>query len=296
MPTTTLAPSVTTRDDKGLKFISIVETRYNKSHLSEEEAQCINNAPGLADLIGNFIEENRRPNKYANEEVQSKYGYLSGYRKPISITDQIDILRSHWPTLNPDSALRFMREVYGTLQFPEWIEGPFAIIRPGFFSDKYGEELEEIFKALVKDRKGKFQNYWEGQLGLEYLQQTEPTLGKLAMLMEQQPGSDILITAAQFGIRHRGRSVRRACEVLIGSEFGLGAKDNGTMILTNPIRIQHVDDLWIDCSGDRFSPEADGGFACAPCFGFSDGRLRFRVSGVAGAHDSYGSSSASLPQ
>ena len=34
----TLAPSVTTRDPKGLKFISIVEAAYNKAGLTMEEA------------------------------------------------------------------------------------------------------------------------------------------------------------------------------------------------------------------------------------------------------------------
>lgn len=56
----TLAPSsVTARDSKGRKFISIVESAYNKAGLSEEEAQRVNNTPGLADLVGTFIAKNR---------------------------------------------------------------------------------------------------------------------------------------------------------------------------------------------------------------------------------------------
>lgn len=55
----TLAPSVTARDPKGRKFISIVEGAYNKAGLSGEEAQRVNNAPGLADLAGTFIAKNR---------------------------------------------------------------------------------------------------------------------------------------------------------------------------------------------------------------------------------------------
>jgi hypothetical protein len=35
---TTLAPSVTHRDPKGRKFVSIVETAYDKAGLSDEEA------------------------------------------------------------------------------------------------------------------------------------------------------------------------------------------------------------------------------------------------------------------
>ncbi|MEK7174771.1 MAG: hypothetical protein AAB722_00315, partial [Patescibacteria group bacterium] len=56
----TLAPSkVTARDPKGLKFISIVEDAYNKAGLTEEESQRVNEAPGLADLVGGFIAKHR---------------------------------------------------------------------------------------------------------------------------------------------------------------------------------------------------------------------------------------------
>ena len=234
--------------------------------------------------------------RFKDEEVKSSYGYLSGYRKPIEISDQIDILRSHWPNLNPDATLRYMREVYPKLQLPGWVEGPFAIIRPSFFSDKYGEELEEVLKAIAKDRKGRFVNYREGQLGPKYLRQSERTLSMLRVLVDQQSGSDILISPAQFGIRHRGKSVRRAREVFVAGEYGKGAKDTGTMILTNPIRLQHYNDLWIDCAGDEFVPGADGQFDSAPCFGFDDGRVRFGADWVSVASGGFGSVSGFLPQ
>jgi len=234
--------------------------------------------------------------RFKDEEVKSTYGYLSGYRKPVEVSDQIDILRSHWPTLNPDGAVRYMKEVYPSLQLPKWIEGPFALIRPGFFSDKYGEELEEVLKALAKDRKGKFYNYREGQLGPDHLQQNTRTLSMISRIVELQSGSDIIIVPEQFGIRHRGRSVRRAREVLVASEFGEGAKNVGTMILTNPIRLQHYDDLWIDCAGDEYAPGADGVFSFAPCFEFLGGEVRFFTGWVGDPRDLYGSVSGFLPQ
>jgi len=234
--------------------------------------------------------------KFKDEEVKSNYGYLSGYRKPVEVSDQIDILRSHWPTLNPDGAVRYMREVYPSLQLPKWVEGPFALIRPGFFSENYGEELEEVFKALAKDRKGKFYNYREGQLGSDRLQQNTRTLSMIDRIVELQSGNDIIIVPEQFGIRHRGRSVRRAREVLVASEFGEGAKNVGTMILTNPIRLQHYDDLWIDCPGDEYAPGADGGFSSAPYFSFRGGGVEFDAGWVGYPRGVYGSGSGFLPQ
>ncbi|MFA7653447.1 MAG: hypothetical protein WCX97_00175 [Candidatus Magasanikbacteria bacterium] len=272
-----LAPSVTARDSKGLKFVSVVEAAYNKTGLTEEEAQRVNDTPGLPDVIRDFIDNSRSPNKYKNEEARSRYGYLSGYKGPGAITDQIDILRKHWPTLNPDAALRYYREVYSTLAHPGWVEGAFALIRPGFFSDKYGEEVGEVLEAIKKDRGGKFHNYREGQLNEQHLRQLASTLAATRALVERQPNSDILIVGANFGIRypqgdgtHIVSSVRRAREKVTAGEFGLGAKDGSTMLLTNPIRLQHFDDLWIDLPGDEFAPGADGVFYRALFLGFSD--------------------------
>jgi hypothetical protein len=113
-------------------------------------------------------------------------------------------------------------------------------------------------------------------------------------LGDEQKDHDILVVAAQFGLRHRGRSVRRAREVMQPNEFGLGAFAVGIMLLTHPERLMHYDDLYVDCAGDEYAPEADGGFSSAPFFDFDDGRVEFHAYWFAHAYDSYGSSSAFL--
>jgi len=233
-------------------------------------------------------------NRFANEEVRSNYGYFSGYRKPVGVTDQIDILRSHWPQLNPDRAIHYMGEVYPKLQLPSWVEGPFALIRPGFFSNIYGEELEEVFRALAKDRNGKFTNCRKGRLGPERLRRNIRTVSMMNRIMEQQPDGDIIIVPEQFGIRHRGRSIRRAREVFVASEFGEDAKNVGTMILTNPTRLQHYDDIWINCAGDEYSSAANGQFDDALYFGFVSGRVEFDTPWFGPASSICGSISAVL--
>lgn len=250
----------------------------------------------INETIVDKVRELSMSNQFSAEEVGSNYDYLSGYAKPCEITNQIDILRAHWPNLNPDRALRYMRETHPVLRLPEWIEGPFAIIRPEFFSDKYGEELEEVLRAIAKDRQDRFENYRAGQLGPEFLRQSKRTLSKLRTITEQQSGSDILITYCQFGIRHRGRSVRRSREVFALGEYGVGSKDSGTMLLTNPNRLQDFNDLWLDCPGDEFAPEAVGRFVGAPGFFFSDERVRFGARRVDDVRDDCGSVSGFLPQ
>ena len=268
--------------------------------LSKQGAECVR---GNADFTARIREATTLAltelsiiDRFANEEVGSSYGYLSGYRKPVAVADQIDILRSHWPSLNPDKAIAYARDVYPTFQLPGWIEGPFVWIRPGFFSNVYGEEVEEVLKALKKDRKGRFVNYRENRLGPDRLRQNVRTVAALQQIVERQPDSDLIIVPSQFGIRHRGRSVRRAREVFDAPEFGTGAKDGGTMMLTNPIRLQHYDDLWIDMAGDDYhDPQySDAPFARAPFFGFYDRRLEFGTEWSGRAIDVCGSASGFL--
>src|SRR3990167_6550212 len=119
----TLAPSVTHKDPKGRKFVSIVESAYDKAELAEKEAQRVNDTPGLADLIDKFIADNRSPNKYAGEEVSSTYTYPPEYQGPKPIEDQIKAVASIFG-LDPASALEYA----GNLpELPEGTEGWFAI-------------------------------------------------------------------------------------------------------------------------------------------------------------------------
>lgn len=287
---TSLAPSpVTVRDPKGTKFLSVVEAAYNKAGLSEEEAQRVNDTPGLADLIGNFIADNRRPDEYKDEEVKSSYGYLSGYRRPNGIAEQVAILRQLFPQLVEGDIAS------GVPENSDGAEGNFAIPRWQKIAPTYGEAVEIVLGLLSKAYGGRFKNWQEGELGPDRLRQSAKSDAAWDKIGEAQK-SDILVVAAQFGIRHRGKFVRRARVVMSTSEFGLGAFAVGIMLLTHPERLKQYDDLWIDCVGDEYAPGAAGKFVRAPIFYFRDGELGFDCFGVVYAGDGCGSASAFLPQ
>jgi hypothetical protein len=80
------------------------------------------------------------------------------------------------------------------------------------------------------------------------------------------------------------------------NECGLGAFAIGIMLLTHPERLNHYDDLWIDCAGDEFAPGADGVFSRSPCFGFDGGGVGFDTGDVGDANGYCGSASVCLPQ
>lgn len=292
----TLAPSVvTTRDPKGSKFVSIVEAAYNKAGLSEDEAQRVNNTAGLAELIGNFIAKSRLANKFEDKEEESRYGYLSGYTKPKGVAQQVKIIHG----LFPEVKWGYFRPDEEQIVVPDGAEGLFAIPRWQSIAPTYGEAVQKVLSALSKAYGGNFHNYREGQLGPDQFRQSAKSVAFWEQVGEEQKGFDIPLVPAQFGIRHRGRSVRRARKVMQANECGLGAFAIGIMLLTHEDRLKHYDDLWIDCAGDEFhDPElSDAPFDRAPHFEFIDNRLQFGTEWSGDARDVYGSASGwSVPQ
>jgi hypothetical protein len=84
--------------------------------------------------------------------------------------------------------------------------------------------------------------------------------------------------------------------VFVTSEFGFGAYETGIILLTHPERLQHLDDLWIDCAGDEYAPFAVGRFSGAPYFRFRGGEVKFGTHAVDDPSEFYGSASAVPPQ
>ncbi|MDD5696812.1 MAG: hypothetical protein PHO90_02460 [Candidatus Pacebacteria bacterium] len=235
----------------------------------------------ISRLIGNYLRG------FVDEEVESSYGYLSGYTKPKGITEQVNILRQ----LIPD--IGFADEKLAEQPLPDNAEGWFAIPRWQSIAKTYEEALQKVLD-LIKQQRGIFFSHREGQLGAKYLRRLERTAEKLEALGEQQKGYDILVVAAQFGLRHRGRSVRRAREVFMANEFGLGAFEIACMILTHQDRLADHDDLWIDCAGDEHASDGGDGFSGAPSFIIIN-RVGFISDWVGCAHRLSGSASAFLP-
>jgi len=301
----TLAPSknVTSRDEKGLKFIAIVEAAYNKAKLSEDEAQHVNNTPGLADLVKNFIADSRLTDRFKDEEVKSKYAYPKEYKGPKPISQQIDALAKIFG-LSLGFTSDYAQKVLPTLTIPDNAEGWFAIpsvdaVARVYFpqvtdpAERYCHAVQLVHEKIKASRS--FYNYRDGEITPDHLRVHARTAQALNTITEQQQG-DILIIPAQFGMRHRGRSVRRAREVMSSNEFGLTSFAVGCMALVHPERFVRWEELDVDCAGDEFSPDADGSFGEAPDFHFYGGRFRFDTGFIVPADDLFGAASGFVPQ
>lgn len=224
--------------------------------------------------------------EFADEEVDSEYGYPES-SQAVSIAEQVKILQQHFPQLEGYDEVEAQREL------PAGAEGWFAIPRWDKIASTYVEAVEKILAVLASSRK--FYNYREGQLGPEHLRQHERSIRFWKQIRQLQDG-DILIVAAQFGLKHRGQSVHRAREIFKGNEFGLGAFAISCMLFTNPGRLVAYEDPWIDGAGDEFSPGAAGPFRQAPYFHFHDGKLYFGTYWVVHGYGDFCSVSAFLPQ
>ncbi len=225
---------------------------------------------------------------YPDEEVSAN-GYLSGYRTPLAIDRQLTVLQTAFPGLGAPAADVVQQPL------PEDAEGYFAIPRWQAVAPTYEEALERLLDVLSSAREGKFFNYRKGRLGGDVLRQHEATAAALDTLAARQGNADVLILPAQFGLRHAGRSIRRARALFAPGEFGLGAFQVAAMLLTHPTRLAQNDDLWPDCAGDEYDdrdrPERYGR---APRFIFDGGQEEFGTHWINRPEDTDGSVSAFL--
>ena len=239
--------------------------------------------------------------KFENKEVRSTRGYFSGY-KPKGITEQTNRLRELFPGLGFVNFDYQKKVESGEIKPPDGTEGWFAIPNwqknEKIFGKTYSEAVCFVLALLKRARAGRFFNYHEGQITETQLRQSVESQKFWAALAEAQGNPDILIVPAQFGIRHRGRSVHEAREVFALGEFGLGAFAIGIMILTHPERLlKNYDDLWINCPGDESDyPDPDGRFVGAPHFKFHDGRVKFGTAWCRCSSGNEGSASGFVPQ
>lgn len=249
--------------------------------------KLIENGDEFQTRIITGIKELSVSNQFADEEVQSSYAYPKGY-KVKGITEQTNILRQLFPGIG------FADEKLAEQPLPPNAEGWFAIPKWQTMAATYGEAVEKVLAMIASKRK--FYNYRDGQLGAEYLRQHGKTVKMFQKLGDEQKDFDILVVPAQFGLRHKGRSVRRAREVFAANEFGLGAFAIGIMLLTHPEREVQWEQLHVDCAGDEFAPDADGDFSYAPLFLFNDGKVKFNAYWFDDADGYYGSASAFVSQ
>lgn len=250
--------------------------------------------------LAKLIADRSVSTQYASEETSSTYTYPKEYKGPKPIVDQIKVIAKIFG-LDSSQALEFAKNLPDLKSFvPEsvlpWV-GWFAIPSVDALANRFFPEVvdpaERYCRAilLTHEKLGvsrMFRNYRE--IDAKHLRMHVRTANALTIIQERQKGG-ILIMAAQLGMGHRGRSTRRAREVFVVNEFGLGSVMGCSIALTHPERFVRSTELDMDLPGDEFSPDGS-----APVLGFSVDRLRFGAGACVGVSDYFGSASGFLSQ
>lgn len=299
---TTKVKLITSDDPKGLDATAKWRAVYNKQQLTDGadgSAQRLNESREFWKELAELIQKHSATNQYANEVVSSNYAYPKEYKRK-EIAEQVKLIGEIFG-LETKEALEFIKTL--PKELPEGAEGWFAIPKVSAVAKKhfpsitnpaeqYCEAVNMVLGKIAESRN--FHNYRNGEIISSKLRQHSRTVNFIEQLENSQQG-DILIVAAQYGMRHRGKSVRRARETFASNEFGLGAFAICCMALVHPDRYVLWEELDTDCAGDEFSSFADGVFSGAPVLGWSGGGVGFDASDVSRACAFYGSASAFVP-
>lgn len=241
---------------------------------------------------------------FPNEETSSSYTYPPGYKGPKPIDQQIQAIAKIFK-LDSTKALALAKTLPG---LPQGSEGWFAI--PSFSAlakqqspaimdrdEQYSIASEQVCKVRSEQSKRvSFYSYLQGKLSPMYLRMHPKTAEAHDKLLEAQDNSDILIIACQLGLKHRGKSVRRAIATMQSNEFGLDLVAAIAIELTHSTRFVRFDELDIDLPGNQYRSDPDGGFVKAPRLFFDGDGVELDASRVESYGDDFGSASGFLPQ
>ena len=218
----------------------------------------------VADVLQEFIDGKLKMiNPYANEEVASEFGYPEGFRIRTP-EEQLDVWNKHFGDLDSSHV-----SALADRPLSEGAKGWGIIPKPSKVDPIYHKAFSIMLGLIAKERK--FKNWQEDRLSLKHLWLTKKTEQVLSQLEEKTLG-DFLVLPFQFGLRHRGKSVRRARALFAENEFGLGPYEVAALLVTHPDRISGSKQLYIDCAGVEYSQSTHNqSHGCLDFSWYSDG-------------------------
>jgi len=179
---------------------------------------------------------------YADEETLSCLRYPKEFGF-MGIGYQAENLQGIFPHLKGFDPEQVVRYICNTM--PKCGEAWAAIPKP----DKIAENYYEAFQTVLKEisQRLSFSNLLEGKL--EHNSLRLPSKGGTELLqMSSVLEGDFFLIPYQFGMRHGGKSNRRARVCFTANEFGLGPYEAAILLLIYPARLNNSE-LNILCSG-----------------------------------------------
>jgi hypothetical protein len=206
-----------------------------------------------------ILEEMFTPQKYQNEYKPTDASY-SKRHSVVNIHEQLQVLGG---LLDLDCDPGFKNSENICKNLPPGAEGWFAIPKASALArehfpaltDPYEQYCEAIRFVLdiLKGRKLKTDYKEMLDLGFEIGNiRPDPYVWEIIKGIEANQKGDMVVIPSQLGLRHRGKSPRRAKETFLPNEFGLGALAMGSIMLTHRSLISSSKVLNACCLGDYF--------------------------------------------
>lgn len=228
---------ITSRDPKGTHAVRLFEAAYDKLKLEENQAQMLN------ERGGEFQHEIKKIIQKLIEPIP-KYSYPENYM-PKPIEEQIEILGKIFGA-DTEYALKYADRLP---LLPENAEAYFAILSP--LMVERNEKMFGFEKAYYE-----LTNYVLNKLKIPTLRLQNDKIhihsatDKAIKKIFNKQNNDIIIIAAQLGLRHQGLSVKEARKKFKSNEYGLWSSAVGCILLTHPERLVDRYSLRIDCAGE----------------------------------------------
>jgi len=155
---------------------------------------------------------------------------------------------------------------------PPVLSGWFLIPRWEKLASTYSEAVERVFNVIEFEWNCKTLS--KHRLRISYLRQGAETMRIFQKLGNEQKKHDFLLVPGYFAFYSSGYMARHAQDEYKNS-VGLGAFAAGILFLTyleqHRYEACRIDELWIACLGDKFSPATDDQLPHAPYFCFQSG-------------------------
>lgn len=153
----------------------------------------------------------------------------------------------------------------------------------------YCQLLEKVLACLDKDRRGKFYNYRNGQLGPNYIRLHEEVRRRREELENAIPYDKgkirFLILPVSMGRHYQGYSPRNArADALELGNLPLDPVTAAFLLIAWQERLSKNSQTFIDCPGCEYNWDADGEWSYVCCFRFGDSRLGFFAVDAGGAY------------
>jgi len=168
----------------------------------------------------------------------------------------------------------------------------FAVLWNNTLLANYSDTLSQVHQELSRQRK--FYNYASKFTNPKCLQTCDRTQIAMQRIAQSQRG-DLLVIAAQLGLRWRGYSVDAAARHYAPNEFGLTSVSVASIVLVHPERLTRWEELDMQCAGDRIRTGKDCPWDRTPILHCHDDIIKYNAVNNGDPYTCYGSATAFLP-